>query len=578
MVGYMKTTLRGLSPIAAFSAALTALLVAIGIVVPLLGIHDLGVRLDLREDGRVIVQEVYLDSLATESGVEPGMIVTSIGSRALVQLPQITYATPDQSADPNAAPTPIGIEPATPKPLITDRGALLQLIAQPVRSLEVADERGYVSPDGRRIGFGSDFSGAQALLYTVTGLAVLVFLLWWFLSRRGARDLQSIGLPLALAVSAPFLLRGLAGTWSPVALGLHGILLTAAMAPLGFALATQRGAASGGRRLALLGFGLAAVGAVVVGAARPFMTPWDWPEFAFMLLLAGIPAVPTFLATGFGGETGRIDDRVPAGSGPTGSGFVRSAETLALGITPAIAVGSVLATRDSSLVWLLLAWGLIVYAAGRFTVRPLARLVNRTTVQRDLVVAATEAERARVAADIHDDALQELTLLVRRLDAAGDAEGAEIARGVSDRLRAICGDLRLPILDDLGVGPALDWLVLRFERLAGGEVRLERADGSRLPSNVELAFFRIAQEALSNAVRHGKAPIVVRFRSSEAGASLSIDDSGDGIAADAADQAERDGRFGLLNMAQRAEGIGAILDIRRWPTGGTHVGLEWRPR
>ena len=82
-----------------------------------------------------------------------------------------------------------------------------------------------------------------------------------------------------------------------------------------------------------------------------------------------------------------------------------------------------------------------------------------------------------MAADIHDDALQELTLLVRRLDAAGDAEGADIARGVSDRLRAICGDLRLPILDDLGVGPALDWLVLRIERLAGGEVRLERSDG-----------------------------------------------------------------------------------------------------
>ena len=65
--------------------------------------------------------------------------------------------------------------------------------------------------------------------------------------------------------------------------------------------------------------------------------------------------------------------------------------------------------------------------AGRFTVRPLARLASRAQLQRDLVVAATEAERARVAADIHDDALQELTLLVRRLDAAGDAEGADIA-------------------------------------------------------------------------------------------------------------------------------------------------------
>ena len=149
---------------------------------------------------------------------------------------------------------------------------------------------------------------------------------------------------------------------------------------------------------------------------------------------------------------------------------------------------------------------------------------------------------------------------------------------MSDRLRAICGDLRLPILDDLGVGPALDWLVLRIERLAGGQVRLERSDGTRPPPDVELAFFRIAQEALSNAVKHGRPPITVRYRCTDGAASLSIDDAGAGIAADAGSQAERDGRFGLLNMQQRAEVIGAILDVRRWPSGGTHVQLDWRAR
>jgi two-component sensor histidine kinase len=204
------------------------------------------------------------------------------------------------------------------------------------------------------------------------------------------------------------------------------------------------------------------------------------------------------------------------------------------------------------------------------------RLATRATLQRDLVVAASEAERARLAADIHDDALQELTLLVRRLEASGDTEGAEIGRTVADKLRAICGDLRLPILDDLGVGPALDWLVLRIERLAGGEVRLERADDARHAPEVELAIFRVAQEALANAVKHGQPPIVVRYRSTDGGISLSIDDAGPGIAEDAPDAAEQTGRFGLLNMAQRAEQIGAILDVRRWPGGGTHVALEWR--
>ena len=143
--------------------------------------------------------------------------------------------------------------------------------------------------------------------------------------------------------------------------------------------------------------------------------------------------------------------------------------------------------------------------------------------------------------------------------------------------------MRLPILDDLGTGPALEWLVDRVGRLAGGEVRLERSDSVRPPEDVELAFFRVAQEALSNAVRHGRPPVVVRYWTSSSGASLSIDDAGPGIppgageagqTAPANESSQR--HFGLLNMRQRAEKIGALLDVRRWPSGGTRVTLEWR--
>jgi signal transduction histidine kinase len=245
-------------------------------------------------------------------------------------------------------------------------------------------------------------------------------------------------------------------------------------------------------------------------------------------------------------------------------------------VTPAVAAIAMTFPGDEPLLWPILLWIAGLLAAARFTVRPLLRVANRAQLQRDLVVAAMEAERARLAADLHDDALQDITLLVRRLDAAGDSEGAAQARAVADRLRDICGDLRLPILDDLGVGPALDWLVLRIERMAGGEVRLERADGTRPPPDIELAVFRVAQEALANAVKHGRPPIVVRYRSTSSGVSLSVDDAGPGIEADARDEATAGGHFGLLNMQQRAEGIGAILDVRRWPAGGTHVALEWR--
>ena len=68
----------------------------------------------------------------------------------------------------------------------------------------------------------------------------------------------------------------------------------------------------------------------------------------------------------------------------------------------------------------------------------------------------------------------------------------------------------------------------------------------------------------------------MRYSTSAAGASLSIDDDGPGIEPGAGDAAEQGGHFGLINMQQRAEAIGAILDVRRWPAGGTHVKLDWR--
>ena len=196
-------------------------------------------------------------------------------------------------------------------------------------------------------------------------------------------------------------------------------------------------------------------------------------------------------------------------------------------------------------------------------------------LQRDTIVAATEAERARLAADLHDDALQQMSVLIRRLDSEGSAADAEMARSIADRLRDVCGDLRLPILDELGAGSALEWLVERIGEASGGEVRLERADTARPPADVELAFFRIAQEALSNAVNHGAPPIHVEYEATAERAALSITDRGTGIPDNAAATAPRAGHYGLLNMRQRAEQIGARLELGRGADGGTSVGLRW---
>ena len=250
------------------------------------------------------------------------------------------------------------------------------------------------------------------------------------------------------------------------------------------------------------------------------------------------------------------------------------ADILFAAVTPWLAA-LCLSDRYSAALGPLVLWLIGAPLVLRLVIRPIGRLATAARRQRDLVVAATEAERVRIAADIHDDALQDLTMLVRRLDAAGDTANAQAARDVADRLRAICGDLRLPVLDDLGVGPALEWLC---GRLGGDEsnIALDRLAGEgRLPDDVELAVFRIAQEALSNAIRHGGRPISSGTAPGPAGWSWWWTILGAGMAEGAAQLAEQAGHLGLLNMNQRAEAIGAVLRIGPGPGGGTRVSLVW---
>jgi signal transduction histidine kinase len=547
----------------------------IGVLAPVVVTVDTGVHLAV-SDGRIVVWYVDSHSPAERLGVQAGMVVTWVNGRTLISLPAYVDAPAPATPNPDTGQMPQVVQPAVPTVVPIGDADLQAIAGQRVTDLMAllpSDLANYTADSGPRGAVIIDDGRSSlhdSLLSVVIGIVVLFAMAWWLTTGRAGRSLRDLGLPLAVATSAGFLLRPLDAIWAPGATMLQAILVPAAMLPLA-AVLVARIENRQDRTIAIAAAATCAVGALLIVVGPLLATPVSGSPA--WLLVGGITAIPGILAAG------PLVPGAPRGATPgaeaTASGRVlRSAELAIAGTTPMAALAT--ATYPYQLPFAL--WVVAIALAGRFTVRPLARLASRAQLQRDLVVAATEAERARVAADIHDDALQELTLLVRRLDAAGDKEGADIARTVSDRLRAICGDLRLPILDDLGVGPALDWLVLRIERLAGGEVRLERTDGSRPPADVELAFFRVAQEALANAVKHGRPPIVVRYRSSDGAASLSIDDAGGGIATDAGERAEREGHFGLLNMQQRAEGIGAILDVRRWPAGGTHVQLDWRAR
>jgi signal transduction histidine kinase len=547
------------------AAAVGVLAFALGLAALTTSRVDLGVT--LVDDGTFVrIGDVAPYSPARLDGFDSGMVVVSLNGFDLIRLPGREYYEIDELGN-EVGPGPVTV--TEPTPVAIDPAVRSELVVlEPVYYLEAITEAELQGEFYRTAWLGPPFfndlvgAGPWLLLGSLIALAG-----GWFLAGgRAGESLRPLAVPLAVATATPFLVRPIEATWDALPVLAAGVLLPVAMVPLALGLADRIADETVRRAARTTSLG-AAVAAASIGLVRPVsdagtgLDLWVWPA-----LVAAIPLIP--------GVAAAVPTRPRTPAATSSRGLVASAELGAAGITPLMAIATA-PYAPYAIPFSL--WLLVLVVAARSTIRPLARLATRAQLQRDLVVAATEAERARVAADIHDDALQELTILVRRLETAGDVEGADIARTVSDRLRAICGDLRLPILDDLGVGPALDWLVLRIERLAGGEVRLERADGTRPPPEVELAIFRVAQEALGNAVKHGKPPIVVRYHATEAGASLSVDDAGPGIEPDAPTRAEQEGRFGLLNMQQRAEGIGAILDVRRWPGGGTHVALEWRP-
>ncbi|MGK2851339.1 MAG: sensor histidine kinase [Candidatus Limnocylindrales bacterium] len=556
--------------IAAAAVAAAALFAAILPVASDVGAT--GAHLGIDEQGRLVVDRVDDLSRARQDGLEPGALVVSVNDWEVIILPQEVYDPP--SYDPTTGDEvvrPPRIEPSRPIFVAFSTDELLAIASEPVMQLQ-AIAPSHLDQGSVRDGWSSlqvsgegRFRVFEALWGTAVGALILVLIGLWLVSGRAGDSLRQLAFPLATATATPLLVQPLLATFSPLLTAIAGVLIAAAVVVLAVALVDCIADPRRRRLVLVLTLGTAAIAMLVT----VFSPVWDiQDELVPFALIGAIPLIPGLVAAR------PIRTSASSGTGASSGRLLESTEFVVVGATPLFA----LATDQPPYLFPLTLWFLLVLAAGRFTIRPLARLASRATLQRDLIVAATEAERARVAADIHDDALQELTLLVHRLDAAGDAEGAEIARTVSDRLRAICGDLRLPILDDLGVGPALDWLVLRIERLAGGEVRLERSDGTRPPADVELAFFRVAQEALSNAVKHGRPPIMVRYSSTAGGASLTIDDAGAGIEPDAGETADHAGHFGLLNMQQRAEAIGAILDVRRWPAGGTHVKLDWRAR
>jgi two-component system, NarL family, sensor kinase len=194
------------------------------------------------------------------------------------------------------------------------------------------------------------------------------------------------------------------------------------------------------------------------------------------------------------------------------------------------------------------------------------------------VIAAQESERRRLAADIHDAITQRLVSLTFHLDAASAAAGQageaagellrarELADLAVDEARAAMAGLRPPVLDDLGLADGLTSLARSVGPL---DVRVEAAE-CRLPEHVEIALYRIAQEALQNVVKHAQARSArVELRCDGGHALLRVSDDGCGFAADT--RADEQTAYGLRSMTERAELVGGRLEVRSRPGSGTTV-------
>jgi len=199
-------------------------------------------------------------------------------------------------------------------------------------------------------------------------------------------------------------------------------------------------------------------------------------------------------------------------------------------------------------------------------------------------LAAAEAERQRWARELHDETLQNLSALRIGLSAAERSDRPDVIAqavrqaveqledGIAD-LRALITDLRPAALDELGAQAAIEALVDRSERNGMAvdlSIELAYEQGisrERHSPEVETALYRIVQEALTNATKHGNAQrAVVEIREDASTIHLSVRDDGDGFDANSAGEG-----FGLLGMRERIDLLAGELEIDSTPGSGAVV-------
>jgi signal transduction histidine kinase len=198
---------------------------------------------------------------------------------------------------------------------------------------------------------------------------------------------------------------------------------------------------------------------------------------------------------------------------------------------------------------------------------------------------ASDVERRRIAADLHDGVVQDLAGVAFALSgAARKPDVPERAATLLDRsaddvresirvLRSLLIEIYPPNLAEEGLGTAMTDLAARFEP-RGLTVSVDIA-AENLPHSVAALFYRVAQESLRNVVKHAQARhATVTVRVEGRVATLEVGDDGVGFDADATGDATRDGHFGLHTLRQLVDDAGGRLRIESGPASGTLIEVE----
>jgi signal transduction histidine kinase len=200
------------------------------------------------------------------------------------------------------------------------------------------------------------------------------------------------------------------------------------------------------------------------------------------------------------------------------------------------------------------------------------------------VIEAGDVERAALARELHDSTAQRLAALLLQLSAATRdctdpalaprlAAARDAAQELTEEVRLLSQTVHPRVLDDLGLVPALRKLARDSTNGTGIDVDVDARTGTNpLPSNIASVLYRVAQEAVRNAVLHASARrIRIVLQTDATAARLEVYDDGVGFDVDEVERSRPNPRGGLLSIRERVALVDGGIEVKSAPRGGTTI-------